>query len=336
MKQRISFLKNILSHLANHFIWYLGAFVLLALIATALLRVLTPQDLKVEEQSFVTTNYDEKSSTFKKVAFTGEAISLPEKMPLYQMTGGNQVSEDIAEKIRQSFQLTQNKDKDNYWQSADKLLIYQKLEKRFTLYDYAAKIQDSTTTINSDQAIQACQDFFKNASGLTVQAQLDHIIYYNAAEEFKEVSPEKAYRAYIPLSISLNGYPTYIGNKSEFPFSCLVLNNAEIAKVNFSDFFYTFQESYQVKTITIDQAVKNIEKGIASIISIDDEMITSFDSYWIDSARLTKVQVVYRYDKDLQIAYPFYQFNAVLTNSEGLTTAGTIITPAVLSTSSGK
>lgn len=335
MKQLISFLKNILSHLANHFIWYLGAFVLLALIATALLRVLTPQDLKVEEQSFVTTNYDEKSSTFKKVTFTGEAITLPEEMPLYQLMSGNQVSEDIAEKIRQNFQLLQNKDRNNYWQNEDKLLVYRKAEGTYALSD-SGVIPDTGLGIDTNQAIKTCQDFFKNASGLDLQAETDRVIYLDNNYESNIVSQSQAKQAYIPFSLGINGYPTYIGNQSEFSFSCQVLNSYQIYRVTFSDFFYTFQESYQVKTITIDQAVKNIEKGIASIISIDDEMITSFDSYWIDSARLTKVQVVYRYDKDLQIAYPFYQFNAVLTNSEGLTTAGTIITPAVLSTSSGK
>jgi hypothetical protein len=46
---------------------------------------------------------------------------------------------------------------------------------------------------------------------------------------------------------------------------------------------------------------------------------------------LYAVEIEYRYDSELKIAYPFYKFSAKLTNSAGINIEAKIITPAVAS-----
>jgi len=331
MKEQLSRLRY---YLQRHFLLYLGISILLALLLSLVFNLLTPQRQKVSRSEFVVTNYDNSNTTFRQVTYSGAAMELPEQLPVYQ-PASEQNAEEIAQTIISNFQLTPLEKMEGYWTSTDKALIKRSLENKYALYDYAAQNASDAATlrraISSEQAIEVCDLFFQNASTATLLPAVDNIEYLSLSLEPQPVSPDQAQILIIPYSHSLDSYPLYYANENDFPFYCRVTNQYQISQVVFKDFFYSFAQVGQLDSISVDQAVRNIKDGQASIISAGSKIADVFDLSWIKQAELTELKLVYRYDPDLRLAYPFYQFSGILTNNDGLNLRAIVITPAVLS-----
>jgi hypothetical protein len=97
----------------------------------------------------------------------------------------------------------------------------------------------------------------------------------------------------------------------------------------FKEKFYQFEPTLEMNTISLDQAIKNIEKGKASVIYATTGQPERLDLNWIDTANLTDFEIEYRFDETTKIAYPFFKFEAAITNSAGVAMQAIIITPAV-------
>lgn len=313
-----------------NFLLLAGIIVIAALVLAAILSILTPSKEKVIINDFVTNNYDSTQSTFKKVSFSGEKISVPELFNIYRAENSTNIADELAYKLINEYGLTANEEIANYWLGDKNSLTKNSYEHYYTFNSVVENQGNSNLIILAEEAISVCQKFYSKYNILSALVpQKDDLIYLNSGFEQNVVDSGKATFLQIPLTYELDGYKVFYENQNNYPFFCRVNNFYTLERVVFRDFFLNFQVLKQLSSISIDQAVNNIKDGNASIIKADSKMVSAIDLSWINSADLYTVKIEYRYDEKLKIAYPFYRFEAKIVNSGGIDIQAEIITPAV-------
>ena len=307
-------------------------FVVVALLISAILIVITPQKEKVIQSDFVTNNYNQTQSTFKKVVFIGEKITVPEIFKIYQTNTTINLDNALANAIIRDYQLEIHEKLENYWIKNNYVLIKNTYDGRWS-FDSGLTKNENRVAIIADEAINKCFNFFSKYNIVaTLTAQKDNIIYLDGNLQQEKTDPKKATSLQIPLSYELDGYPVFYQNESNYPFFCKINNNYEIERITFKENLYVFESVKEIPSINMNQAIKNIKNGKASIINAQSQIVEAIDLNWINEAELQSVSIDYRFDENLKIAYPFYKFQAKLINSAGINIQAEIITPAVVST----
>jgi hypothetical protein len=301
-----------------------------ALVVSAVLKIITPQgaEVVIKNEVFV-KNIDKTESTFKKVVFSGERINIPESFNLYKISQTNISADLLANQIINQNSLIKDERVDNYWVGKNSALSKSLYENNFT-YSEILNAQDNDVLIIKEEAVKSCLNFYsKHALDLGLIPQEDAIIFLSKGLEQEYVEEKDAYYAQIYLSYELDGFPVFYQNEAEYPFFCKIDNNYNLERVVFKNFFYGFEIVESLSPLSIDQAISNIKKGTVSIISAESQITHIIDLNWINEADLYSVEIEYRYDDELKIAYPFYRFEGRLTNSAGINIQATLITPAV-------
>ena len=302
-----------------------------ALTVAAVLRLLTPPQETILVNDFATNNYDQTQSTFKQISFIGQPIIVPDNFHIYQAQNNTGAAQELAMRIVKEYQLSPEGSRDEYWLGEQQSVTKSNYENNYLFINITTENRNNVPLLTSE-AVETCLNFYRKYEMLLgLQVQIDDIIYFNEGFEPVEVDPNQAMLVHIPLTYVLNDYPLYLENHDDYPFFCRVNNYYELERVVFRDFFQTFQSVKEMPSLSIDQAVVNIKNGHASIIRAESRVAFIIDLNWIERAELTSVKIEYRYDEELKIAYPFYNFSARLTNSAGINIDANIITPAVRS-----
>lgn len=309
---------------------YLLIFVAIALTTSIVLGIITPEDKTVAlKNEVVISNYDKSKSTFKKISFSGQEITLPETFAIYRATQSNSSAETLANQIINASNLVLHQNIVNYWVGENSELVKSDSEQNYTFAETMAS-QDNDVKIIKSHAVQTCLNFYnKYNTGLKLAVQENSIGYFDDDEEQSEVAEQDAYVLQIPLTYELDGYPVFYENEQDYPFFCKIDNTYNLRRVVFKDFFYNFETIDQMPPISIDQAINNIKNGVASIVGAESQVTYIIDLNKINEADLYSVKIDYRYDSVLKIVYPFYKFNGKLTTDEDNNIQAIIITPAV-------
>lgn len=304
---------------------------ILILVLASIFSILTPKKEKIIANDFAINNYDDTQSTFKKVSFSGNEIYIPEIFNIYQATKNTGLADDLASKIIAEYNLTADSSVENYWLSENAALSKNSYENYYVFNNVSSnKEGNNNLAISIDEAIKICQNFYSKYNFLApLIPQKEAIVYLNNKFEQSKVDSSEASYAQIPLTYELDGYKVFFENQNSYPFLCRVNNLYNLERVIFRDFFQEFTAARQIPSISIDQAVKNIKNGKASIIDATSNIAYTLDLNWINNADLYAVKIEYRYDEKLKIAYPFYNFSAKITNAGGINIEAKIITPAV-------
>lgn len=306
-------------------------FVIIALLISAILMAITPQKEKVVQSDFVSNNYNQTQSTFKKVSFTGGEITVPKVFKIYQANTTISLSNTLASAIIRDYQLEAHERLENYWIKDNYVLIKNTYDNRWS-FDPSPKKNENRVAIVVDEAINKCFNFYSKYNVTsTLTAQKNDITYLDGNLQQEESDPKKATSLQIPLSYELDGYPVFYQNEKNYPFFCKINNNYEIERITFKENLHVFDLVKEIPSISIDQAIKNIKNGKASIINAQSKIVEAIDLNWINEAELQSISIDYRFDENLKIAYPFYKFQAKLTNSAGIDIQAELITPAVAS-----
>jgi len=253
--------------------------VIVALLISVVLMILTPQKDKIVQNDFVTTNYNNSKSIFKKISFSGSSINLPEKFNIYQTDPNTtlDLSAKLAERLIDEYQLIAREDVENYWQNGATFLVKNTYDNRYA-FNLPSTKQQSDLTIIPDEAIATCLNFYSKYNvNPPLIAQKNQLIYLNNSLEQAETEPKQATSLQIPLTYQLDGYPVFYQNENNYPFLCKVNNNYEVTRVVFKSTFHTFTQIKEMDSITIEQAVENIKNGKASVIDAQSKIADIID-----------------------------------------------------------
>lgn len=299
------------------------------LLLSVIISIITPTKDRIVANDFVVNNFNDTQSTFKKVSFTGTKIVVPVNFNIYQSQNNSGLAEELVDKLIKEYGLQPDESTPNYWTGATNSLAKNNYE-HYYIFSNQAEKKDNVLVIIADEAISVCQKFYSKYSLLLdLKPQKNSLLYLNTGLEQSIVSAKQATFLQIPLTYELDGYKVFYENQSDYPFFCRVNSNYELERVVFKDFFERFQALKEIPSISIDQAISNIKNGNASIIKANSKIVSAIDLNWINEAELYSVEIEYRYDGELKIAYPFYKFQTKLTNSAGINIEAELITPAV-------
>ena len=313
-----------------NFLLLISIAAIVVLLVAAIIKIITPTSEKIVVNDFAVNNYDDTQSTFKKISFSGNEITIPETFNIYQAQNSTGLADELANKLLIEYQLVADDDIENYWLSNDYALAKNSYEHYYTFKGATPDNGSKNLAIIANSAIEVCQNFYSKYNiNLPLIPQEDALIYLDSGFEQNVVESNQATFLQIPLTYELDGYKVFYENQNSYPFFCRVDNLYNLERVVFRDFFQEFQVVRQMSAISINQAVNNIKKGNASIIDAESDYAVVIDLNWINEADLYSVSIEYRYDSELKIAYPFYKFQAKLTNSAGINIQAEIITPAI-------
>ncbi len=293
------------------------------------LRLLTPT--KIEVQPTLNRNYQGSTTRFEKVTFVGTTPDLPKELVV--ATAENFVPlnfEDrtIKDKLIAQYKLQRNPNVPELWVSPDYALQEIPSTGSYELSTQVAlpvdKIADSLTALETAQKFVAAV-----LPGNNLQLLDKKVVYRDADAHGDITEPTQAGLIDVPFGFEIDSYPIYLEKSLEYPVRVMINADNQIQKATFHPFFLTPKIDGKIKTLTVAEALANINANKATIISSYYEGFESESLEQITSAALNTITIEYRVSSDTKRIVPYYRFSGQLINAQGQQFYGEIITPAV-------
>jgi len=302
--------------------------VVIILIASAILNVLTPED-KVVSTPLTTTNYDQTSSEFSNLIYTGPAIEVPASLSIAQATLIN-YEKKLKIKLIEQFNLKEIEDYD-VWTSEDWALTVDPEGNRFTIGSQLFT-SSLSKTITHSKAVSVAKVFLDTH---LPQYQVNPLI--DQAEYFEDqygdpakTTPSKAKSIKVAFGYSINGYPVFYRDNTENFIEIYVDSNKNIRKASFSTNDISLKNIGTKPALSPQVALQLANQtNRASIINVGYESPAILDFSNIISGEFDTVSIEYRVDPEQNLAYPFYHFSGFLIDGDNKSFSGEIITPAI-------
>lgn len=307
--------------------WLIALFVFagVGVVVATILRFLTPQSQPLPESPYVSLNVDGTTSTFKEVSYTGGEVAIPKTAKVASVTSN---STDILEKIVSTYGLTLREGSSTSWLGSEFSLLYIPSINQYSFTSNAHLENAEKLAIR--QIAQPVADAFVSSFFTQTKLQLqENEIRYSKDDHGRAGSPNTAQFITFPYSYQIDNYPVKLGLVNLFPLTITINHENQIQKVDFFAQLYTFEEVDIKPTLTVEQAIKNIQLGKASVIRAVNNEFQKVDIQKIESASLTRGSIEYRVDEALRLSYPFYHFFGSAVDSNGTAFEVEILTPAI-------
>jgi hypothetical protein len=304
----------------------------LLLIIAAVLRAITPKVEPIPETDFVTQNVGSLASNFKNITYGGEDITPPKEFLIVKAENASTDSTQIAQKLIQDFSLKPNVKTSNLWSSNQGSLYFNQESNQYELdLGSSDSLQSGGQGINKDQAVQAAQKFLEKyiPHSDTLKVDDSRIAFITGELDLEETTAEKAEVVSLPFSFFVDGFPILFKNLDVLPFEVNIDSRYQIKRFAFFPLFYTFTTVQKSPSLSIGQAIRNINQQKASILSVENETHGPMNLERIQSGKMDRVLIEYHFDDKLQVAYPFYRFAGKVTDDTNRTYSVEVITPAV-------
>lgn len=302
---------------------------IVGILATVILRLITPATTQIPKTDFVSTNQSGSLTSFSGVKFTGNYSSDIASLPPAVMQPSQTTLDYIKNQLIEKNDLQQAVGIESLWRGNNYTLSYNSANDTYLFYSNfeptEGKLIDDTNK-NLETAKEFVRETFPN---LNLVAQTDSILYLSGYGEYEESNKDNANSMEIPFTYTINGVPVYFNHEAMPPVLVIMNNEGTIQKVRFQTFFLEFiPGETKMPLINIGDALDNINNDQASIIrAYNDD--GEFSLGTIKSGNLKKVQLEYRADLDSGLVYPFYHFTGEITDTSGKLINTEIITPAV-------
>lgn len=296
-----------------------------AVLIASILRLLTPQSQPLPTSPFVQVNVDGSSTTFENVSFVGTATTMPRTAKITQV---ETIPVNPLEQLIADFQLTPHPDLEEFWANErfNLILIPEVNQYSFTQNE---NFDSPTSGINAETAQSAAQNFVTTYFADSNLVLLDENVRYLMDEHAEDVDPSKANFIYFPYSYKIDNFLLKMGPANLLPLSVTVNAQSQIVEADFFAQLYSFNVADTKPTLTIEQAIKNINAGKASINRAVNADLKMINLQTVTSAQLTRVEMEYRLDEALRLAYPYYHFYGTAVDDQDTSFEVEILTPAV-------
>ncbi len=306
---------------------------IIAVVITTLINILMPpQKPKISDPSITDQNIVETTTFFQNISYSGEPISIEEELPLLevktQIITENKIEADLIE----AFNLTPYKDRNNVWvgpnYSMDKASV-----KDSTTYSLTVlKNQKPKKRLRPTEAINKAErlvDALFPDHKMSVFTQA--ILYFEGFNHLKPANKNNAQYADIPvLNMVYDKYPIYQSLETTYPVLIKINDQHDLNRLEITLPIKTYEEFATSETISLEQAVVNINNNVNStIVSAYQEQHGALNLEQIVSGDLKSVMIEFREDPFKNVVYPFYKFSGLLVNDEGTELQASILTPAI-------
>jgi len=273
----------------------------------------------------ITTNSDGSKTSFANVSYTGPTFTIPSTLSVESYTA---LSTNSQNQIIQDYKLASGSGTFKVWHGSDFSMVYNSQTGQYTL---SANQQPTTLTpgIDSAKVTQTAQAFATKYFGASPLLVITQEISYGIDEQISTITADKALFANLPLSYVIDGYPVTVSANNLYPLIVTVNSANQVTKATFVPAQLQMTSLGKKPTLTVTQALANINKGQAAVTSVFQENFQPIDLTSITSAAMTSVKVQYRVDAASNLIYPFYIFDGTGTNAQNTALNLEISTPAV-------
>ena len=315
-------------------IYYTVGLAAIAIVLATLLRIFTPQTVEVPQSPFTQTNINNTSTVFTGVRYTGPAFTPPGQLTVARASLNEEAFTEIVSTLVTSLALEPVETEPNTWQNPAYYLFLEEYDNRYILVNQSLSFVEPENHVNLTQAATTAEEFFTtHFPNIAAKPQLSEVVYSTAVGHYDTVeSPAEADVVQIPFAYTLDNLPIFYANRSEYPFILYVTGDNKVGKVFFYPQSLRYTSLSKNDTLTIDQAIANINRNQGAIVSFTQDEGSENVLAEIKSAKLTNVTMEYRLDPDSNILYPFYRFSGTAQNATNVTLAIELITPAVATT----
>jgi hypothetical protein len=308
------------------------AFLVIVIFVSAILKALTPKKVVVRNTTFNTTNFDGSKSQILDIQFQGEPPLLPKKLSIAAVEQLPQTAQDVVDILSKNYNLSKNNSVDNVWEGREGgLLTQDPYSKEYTFF-FPYKENNDLTELSPENLTEKARSFMINTFSNT-----DIIFISSKIEELpdqEELSPigesnKNGELFLIPFSYKIDGEPVFFAKNSLVPFRLTLDKRGNFRTLRFTPNFFKFSPIQNKDTISVDQAINNIKKGQASIITSYSDELINIDIKKIKKLIVSSVEIEYRPDQDNGFAYPFFRLSGTATNEQNTLLKVEVITPAI-------
>lgn len=308
--------------------------VVLLLIA-AIIQVNTPKTVTVPITSFISTNSNNTIPNLRKVTYTGPTPDFPNQLSIFSATpvlGESEMIQDLSAK----YGLLHVNPKSNLWTNGGLSLFRDTSAKNYilTLKDLA---DEQLPIVNSTLAEQVATTYLKDTfPQVQLRPMMDQASYFVIGLEIEEASkPDEATGVNIPYTVDLGieNFPVVFEKADQPLFIVTIDGNNTVRLVTFYPQFQQYSKLEAKTTLSIQQALEQIQNGVASILRasvVDFDKVKMSD---LTAATFTAVTIEYRLDSQSNLLLPFYKLSGTATSANKVTADIEVITPAVQTTS---
>ncbi len=309
--------------------FWVSALLLIAVVllgAGYIFKLLTPT--RIDAQPTINTNYEGGTTKFSGVTFTGQAIALPKKLPTATIEKINTQFTNFEQVIVKNYALSPVSEIPNLWTNDS-----YSLEKAPSINQYIfTKLSPPIEKIVTDP-VKATVVAKQLVDGLlpnnNLQVLENKITYHLADAHGDVVNPDQAQLVDIPFGYQILGVPVYFDQQVGVPVTVTINSDYEVQRAVFQPFTGDIKAGSEIQTISIEQALKNINESHGTIIASASRTFENPVLSTISSGSLHSVTLEYRFSPSTNIIIPYYSFSGELVDSAGNTFTATIITPAI-------
>lgn len=306
-------------------------FTLILVFLGVLFRIFTPDEYPV--QPLMMQNYNQSATqAWQGVVFTGDPISIDNRLP----TANGQVetieNAVLAQSIAQKLSLRQSPEYEySYLGDTYNLSIIPDPGGYLILYRETSSNQ-AMGQINAQAALNAAQNFLREyLPDHNLEVVVNETQYLSADDSHLSITTsDEASIISFTFSNQLQSIPILVDKIIDRPVTILVNSQNEIIRMQIRPQYISLSPRRSFETISVYQAVENINNGYASVIFAESTLGYTSSLNFITSANLSSATLEYRLDETTGTIAPYYRFSGELTNDQNQTFAAEIITPAIV------
>lgn len=297
----------------------IGLSILTVIFITAVvIRILLPPEPSVPLSTLSSTNSDGSTTTFGSVTLTAQLFSMPNSLPIYEVTLSDTVS--TTNTLVQSLNLTAAQTP-GVWESETYLLVQDQYSKQLTLL-LKNQLETTAPTTTSEAATTVAQQFISEL-GLNNYIPLPALVKEQPFEAEQEYGSSGLANATsetifaVPFSVDVSGYPLYLNASRNVPLKVMVEKSGAVNTVLFEPNIPIMKQLGLKTLLSPQEAVEGLTQGRGSIITASSESnVTELSLASITQLNLSEVILEYRVDSELQLAYPFFRFSGSATQAD--------------------
>jgi len=322
LKQKIY---GLLHLLLKHKWSVVGGAIFLVFSLSFLLKRLTPPPTPTVKTDLIQKNFNGSETDFNKVDFVGQKIDLADELTIAQVE--IKPLSGVLAKLTKQFNLKKSEKVDNLWQGPKYSLTFDPYLSMYTL----VRNETPSTVGGIDQlaSLTVAKKIIDDLGFNDLNINHKNVTYLEGAGDLHPTdNAQNAKYILVPFSYQVDGFPVWFGQDNYDPVSVMIDNQLSLQKLTFKPNQLSFHSTGTLPTLSIDQAVNNINHDIASVIFVKNKVDLEIDLTKLTKVTLNKVAVEYRIDEK-KVAIPYYRFSGLAVNDKGQKFEVEIITPAV-------
>lgn len=308
--------------------WYqkLAVVAFLAVCMSWVLQLLTPKPTAIDQFS---RNYNQTTTKFSRVTFTGVAPTIPEKLALAEFQNGGASLDELAKPLLERYQLLQLNSKIPVWVGPEYSMSKNVSGNSISLSRNQASGEQ--TRITDAYAIALAQDtiasLYPTISVLVIPEQTKRFL---AGTDLTEVQGDVSEIIRLILMPTIQNIPLYDFFRSHSAIEVWV-SSAGLEKLVVAPPLLSATPGEMQPSISINQALEQIEAGVGSIIVANpQDFTTSPKLNEVDHGTFSAVFLEYRSNPETKMVIPSFRFEGTITTLTGEQLDAEVITPAIM------